>query len=78
MMRLRHSLSIAIHQTPSAITQVSLQGCAPLAACANSMARMAAQHLAEADPAGCGLGWSIWPAGLRDNEGEFAHFRRAA
>ena len=40
--------------------------------------RVFAQPLAEADPAGWGIGWGGWPAGLRDNQGEIARFRRAA
>jgi hypothetical protein len=38
----------------------------------------AAEQLAEADPAGWGIGLGAWPAGVRENEGESARFRRAA
>jgi len=38
----------------------------------------AAQQLAEADPAGWGIGWGAWPAGVRENRLESARFRRAA
>ncbi len=30
---------------------------------------LAAQQLAEADPAGWGIVWDAWPAGVRENEG---------
>jgi hypothetical protein len=39
---------------------------------------LAAQQLAEADPAGWGIGIGSSPAGVRDNQGTSAHFRRAA
>ena len=43
------------------------------------LARHAAvQQLAEADPAGWVMGWGAWPAGKRDNQWEYACFRRAA
>ncbi|MBN1876050.1 MAG: hypothetical protein JXA33_17635 [Anaerolineae bacterium] len=38
----------------------------------------AAQQLAEADPAGWGIGRGAWPAGVRDNHRKSARFRRAA
>jgi len=38
----------------------------------------AAQQLATADPAGWRIGWRPWPAGMCENEGEAARFRRAA
>jgi len=38
----------------------------------------AAQKLAEADPAGWAAGWLVWPAGVRDNQGQSARFRWAA
>ena len=38
----------------------------------------AAQQLAEADPAGWGIGWSVWPAGVPYSRGEAARIRRAA
>ena len=48
------------------------------AAAAFSVALGAAEQLAEADPAGWGIGWGAWPAGVRDNLGVSARFRRAA
>jgi hypothetical protein len=41
-------------------------------------ALLAAQQLAEADPAGWRIGWRAWPARMRENQWESARFRRAA
>jgi hypothetical protein len=63
---LRLSTTFAIRQTPSALAQSSQPGCTGVASSACSMARLAAQQLAEADPAGWAFGGSCLarPLGL--------------
>jgi len=41
-------------------------------------ALVAAQQLAEADPAGWRIGCGAWPASMRDKQRKPARFRRAA
>jgi len=43
-----------------------------------SVALGAAEQLAEADPAGLGIGWGVWPATMCENRSTVARFRRAA